>query len=145
RSGGGGSGGCGCGRGGGLMWTESRVLRPFVADMMTNTAQFDLDGDTLRVALFNYTITPDRNVASALSAYNARQWDNANEVFDAGQWDQGGVALTSPVVNSGSAGVVFFDADDAESGAAAELADVYGVLVYDDTLSTPVADQGICY
>src|SRR5690606_20413420 len=106
----------------------------------------DLDGaDTIMAALFNDSVTPDRNVASALSAYNAGQWDNANEVSDAGQWDQGGIALTNPVVNSGSAGVVFFDADNPESGAAAELADVYGTLVYDGSLSTPVADQGICY
>ncbi|MGR6922557.1 hypothetical protein ACU635_50600 [[Actinomadura] parvosata] len=114
--------------------------------MATNTAAFDLDGtDTIMAALFNNAITPDRNVSAALSAYNAGQWATANEVHDAGQWDQGGIALTSPTINSGSPGVVFFDAADVESGAAAELANVYGVYVYDGSLTLPVADQGICY
>lgn len=130
-----------------MAWSASAIFRPFIADMAANTAALDLDGtDTIKVALYDNDITPDNDVAAANSAYNAGQWTaSGNEVSEAGQWASGGVALTSPVVNSGTADVVFFDASDTASGSAADLANVYGCLVYDDTLTTPVADQGICY
>lgn len=130
-----------------MAWTNSKMFRPFLADVVDNTTAFDLGADSCKVALFNNTPTPDNDVTSALSAYNAAtsQWVTANEVYEAGQWAQGGVALTSQVVNSATADVVFFDAADTASGSAADLANVYGCQVYDDTLTTPVADQGICY
>lgn len=128
-----------------MAWTDSKIFRPYLADMISNTAAFDLDVDTCKVALYNNTITPDNDVTSANSAYNAGQWATAQEVFQAGQWAQGGVALTGQTVNSGTADVVFFDASDTASGAAATLTSVFGCLVYDDTLAAPVADQGISY
>lgn len=128
-----------------MAWTNSKIFRAFIADMADATAPFDLGADTLKAALFNDSITPDNDAAAADTAYGAGEWDDANEVFDAGQWAQGGEALTGQVVNSGTADVVFFDADDVPSGSAATLADVHGVLVYDDTLTTPVADQGVSY
>jgi hypothetical protein len=48
-------------------------------------------------------------------------------------------------LNSGTAGVVFYDAADTAGAGNVTLAGVFGCLVYDDTLTTPVADQGICY
>lgn len=128
-----------------MAWTNSKIFRPFLADVLGNVAAFDLDADTFKTALFNNSVTPDNDVTSANSAYNVGQWATANEVFEAGQWAQGGVALTSVVLNSASADVVFWDAADTASGAAADLANVYGCLDYDDTLTTPVADQGVCY
>jgi len=128
-----------------MSWTDSKIFRAFVADLADNTAAFDLGSDTVKAALYNNSITPDNDVSAANSAYDAGQWATSNEVFEAGQWAQGGIALTNQVVNSGTADVVFFDADDVASGSAADLADVHGVLVYDDTLTTPVADQGISY
>jgi hypothetical protein len=130
-----------------MAWTNSKIFRPFLADVLDNTAAFDLGADSIKVALYNNTPTPDNDTTSVLSAYNATssQWVTANEVFEAGQWAQGGVALTGQTVNSGTADVVFFDANDTASGSAADLANVYGCLVYDDTLTTPVADQGITY
>lgn len=130
-----------------MAWADSRVFRAFLTDVMENTAAFDLDAaDTITVALYDNDITPDNDVTAANSAYNAGQWaSSGNEVFEAGQWAQGGVNLTSPVINDGTADVVFFDASDTASGSAADLAAVFGCLVYDNTLSTPVADQGICY
>ncbi len=128
-----------------MAWTNSKVFRPFLADVMGNVTAFDLDADTFRVALYNNTITPDNDVTSANSAYNVGQWATAQEVFQAGQWAQAGVALASLSLNSGTADVVFFDAADTASGSAATLANVYGCLVYDDTLTTPVADQGVSY
>lgn len=129
-----------------MVWSNSRVFRPFIADCVLNVAAFDLDSDTFRVALYDNDITPDNDVTAANSAYNVGQWvTTGNEVFEAGQWAQAGVALTSPTVNVGTADVVFWDAADTASGSAADLANVFGCLVYDDTLTTPVADQGVCY
>jgi hypothetical protein len=130
-----------------MAWADSRIFRPFVADVLTRTGTpgFDLDADTFKVALYDNDITPDNDVTSANSAYNVGQWvTTGNEVFEAGQWAQTGVALTTPTVNSGTADVVFFDAADTASGSAADLANVYGCLVYDDTMTSP-ADQGVCY
>lgn len=128
-----------------MAWTNSKVFRQFLADAVLNVAAFDLDSDTFRVALYNNTITPDNDVTAANSAYNVGQWATANEVSQAVQWPAAGVALASPVINVGTADVVFWDATDTSSGTTATLASVFGCLVYDDTLTTPVADQGICY
>lgn len=129
-----------------MAWTASKIFRAFLADVLGNVAAFDLDADSFKVALYDNDITPDSNVTSANTAYNAGQWASAgNEVFEAGQWAQGGVALTGQTLNSATADVVFFDANDTASGAAADLANVFGCLVYDDTLAAPVADQGVCY
>lgn len=129
-----------------MAWSNSKIFRPFLGDVMLNTAAFDLDSDTFKNALFDNDITPDNDVTAANSAYNAGQWaSSGNEVSHSGQWATGGVALTSPTINVGTADVVFWDAADTASGSAATLADVYGSLIYDDTLTTPVADQGICY
>lgn len=128
-----------------MAWTNSKVFRAFLADVMLNDAAFDLESDTFKVALYDNDVVPDNDVTSANSAYNAGAWVNTNEVFEASQWDAGGVALTTPDINSGTADVVFWDAADTASGSTADLANVYGCLVYDDTLTTPVADQGVCY
>jgi hypothetical protein len=128
-----------------MAWSASKIFRPFLADVLGNVAAFDLDADSLKVALYNNSITPDANVTSANSAYNAGQWALANEVSQAIQWPAGGVALTGQVLNSATSDVVFLDANDTASGAAATLSNVFGCLVYDDTLAAPVADQGICY
>jgi hypothetical protein len=128
-----------------MAWTNSKIFRPFLADVLGNVAALDLDADSFKAALFNNSVTPDNDVTSANSAYNVGQWGTANEVYEAAQWAQGGVALTSQSLNSSTADVVFFDAADTASGSAADLANVYGVLVYDDTIATPVADQGVSY
>ncbi len=128
-----------------MAWSNSKIFRQFVADALGNTAALDLDGDTIKVALFNNSITPDQNVTAANSAYNVAQWGTANEVYHSGQWAQAGVALASKTLDVATSAVVMFDAADTASGSAATLASVYGCLVYEDTLTTPVADQGICF
>lgn len=128
-----------------MAWSESKIFRAFLADVLGNVAAFDLDADSLKVALYNNSITPDANVASPNSAYNADQWASANEVSELGQWAAGGVVLGNKTLDSSVADTVFLDADNTSSGAAATLSNVYGCLVYDDTLAAPVADQGICY
>lgn len=128
-----------------MAWSASGVFRPFIADTWDNTAALDLGSDSIKVALYNNSITPDKNVTAANSAYNVGQWANTNEVSSSGQWAAGGVVLSGQTVNSGTSNVVFFDATDTASGSSATLSSVFGCLVYDDQLTTPVADQGICF
>lgn len=128
-----------------MAWSDSRVFRPLVADVFDNTTAIDFGADSFKVALYNNSITPDNDVTSANSAYNVGQWATANEVFESGQWAQAGVALTGQTLNSATADTVFFDATDTPSGSAADLASVFGCLVYDDTIASPVADQGASY
>ena len=128
-----------------MAWSNSKIFRQFLADALGNTAALDLDSDTITVALYNNTPTPDQNVTAANSAYNVAQRVTANEVWQAGQWAQAGVNLASKVIDVATSAVVMFDAADTASGSAATLANVYGCLVYENTLTTPVADQGICY
>lgn len=128
-----------------MAWSNSKIFRQAVADMFGNTTAMDLDADSIKAALYNNTGTPDQNVTAANSAYNVGQWVTGNEVSQVGQWAAGGVALASKVVDVATAAVVMFDAADTASGAAATLANVYGCLIYDDTLATPVAKQGICF
>jgi len=128
-----------------MAWADSRIFRAFIKDTIDNTTAFDLGSDVPKVALYTNAITPDNDVTSANSAYNVGQWGTANEQYEAGQWAQGGVALASTSLDAGTADTVFYDAADTASGSTADLTAVYGCLVYDDTLTTPVADQGICY
>jgi hypothetical protein len=128
-----------------MAWSNSKMFRAFTADVLDNTAALDMGADSFKAALYNNTITPDNDVVSASSAYNVGQWATAQEVFEAGQWAQGGVVLTGQVLNSGTADTVFFDVNDTASGSAADLTNATGCEVYDDTITTPVADQGVCY
>lgn len=129
-----------------MAWSNSKVFRQYLADSLNRTAALDLNADSFKAALYDNDITPDNDVSAANSAYNAGQWASAgNEVSESGQWATGGVALSGVAVDVATADVVFFDASDTASGSAADLANVYGCLVYDDTLTTPVADQGVCY
>lgn len=128
-----------------MSWSDSKVFRAALADMLGNVAAMDLDADSFKAALYNNTITPDNDVTAANSAYNVGQWATAQETFEAGQWAQGGVALAGQSLDRSVADVVFFDANDTASGSAADITNATGVLVYDDTLAAPVADQGLCY
>jgi hypothetical protein len=128
-----------------MAWSNSKIFMAFIEDVLENTTAMDLNSDTFKAALYDNDITPDQTVASANTAYNAGQWvASGNEVSEAGQWAAGGVALSS-VTSGFSSNVYTFDAADTASGSAADLASVYGCLVYDDTIATPVADQGVCF
>lgn len=127
-----------------MAWTNSKIFRQYIADMIGNVAAFDFDADTIKAALFTNSITPDNDVTAANSAFNVGQWANTNEVSDGAEWAAGGVALASKTVGV-AADTVTVDAADTASGASATLTNVYGAFVYDDTLTTPVADQGLSY
>lgn len=128
-----------------MAFTVSRFFRASYADVFDNTTAIDLGTDVPKVALYNTTPVPDQNVTSANTAYNVGQWVTANEVFQAAQWAQAGVAVTGSTLNSATSGVVFYDTNDTASASAFTGANIQGCLVYDDTLTTPVADQGLSY
>ena len=128
-----------------MAWSNSKIFMAFLEDVFENTTAMDTNADTFKNALYDNDITPSQTVTSANSAYNVDQWvTTGNEVSEAGQWATGGVALAS-VTSAFSSNVYTFDAADTASGSAADLANVYGCLIYDDTIAAPVADQGVCY
>lgn len=125
-----------------MAWSASKIFSSFITDALNNTAALDLNSDAPKAALFDDTITPSQTVASASSAFGAGVWASGQQTN--GGWSSGGLALAT--IQSGfSSNVYTFDAADLANGSAATLSGAYGVLVYDDTLAAPVADQGICY
>jgi hypothetical protein len=129
-----------------MAWSNSKVFARFVNDAFDRTAAFDLDGDTFKVALYDNDITPDNTVNAANSAYNSGVWTaSGNEVSETTEWPAGGRPLVSNDVTVSTTTITWDATDTASAGATADLAAVYGCLIYDDTLTTPVADQGVCY
>ena len=131
-----------------MAWSNSKVFVAFIEDLMENTTAMDLNSDTFKAALYDNDITPDASITatSANTAYNAGQWAIAgNEVSDGTNWDAGGEPLTSVTSVAAASTYTFDAADTPQGGATTTLADVYGCLVYDDTITTPVADQGVCF
>ena len=127
-----------------MAWTASKIFSAFVTDSLNDTAAFNVDGDALKAALFDNTVTPSQTVASASSAYGAGVWA-AGGVSDASGWPAVGRPLAS-VTSGFSSNVYTFDAADTVSAnSTTTLVNAYGCLVYNDTLAAPVADQGISY
>lgn len=132
-----------------MAWAGSAIFREFVTDVLANAVAYDLSGagvDTFHAALYNNSITPDKD--SALTGYNegSSQWVTANEVIDTSgggtDWPAGGVAIGSPALTNPASGVIMFDGTDTASGATADIANAHGALVYDNTLA---GDPGISY
>jgi hypothetical protein len=128
-----------------MTFNASAIFRSYITDSITRVAAQDFDTNVIKAALYNNTGTPDKDATSALSAYNVGQWVTANEVFQAGQYAQGGVTLASKTVTNPASGIAMADAADTSSGSAATLSAVFGALVYDSTVTTPVASQAFCY
>jgi hypothetical protein len=127
-----------------MAWSNSKIFTATVEDIWENTTAIDANSDTFKAALYNNTTAPDQTVASANTAYASGEWVVGNEVDDSTNWDTGGEPLS--VTSSFASNVYTFDSTDtSQGGATCTLANVYGCLVYDDTITTPVADQGICY
>ena len=115
-----------------------------IEDSLEDTAAFNVDADNIKAALFNNTITPSQTVASASTAYGAGVWASGG-VLDASGWPAVGRQLLT-VSSSFTSNVYTFDAADTVSAnGTTTLTDAYGCLVYNDTLASPVADQGLCF
>jgi hypothetical protein len=132
-----------------MAWTASGIFREFVTHAFDRTEVFDLDTDTLKCALFNNSITPDKD--AAITGYNEAtgQWLVANEVIDTSgggtDWPTGGRPVPNPDVTNPATGVIMLDADNISSaGATTDIANAMGCQIYDDTLTTP-DDPGVCF
>lgn len=132
-----------------MAWTDSRWFGAVLTDVLAKTAQLDLNADTINVSLNGTGVTPDKNAASASTAYNTGTWAS-DKLTDTGSsapagWPTVGRPLVTPTLTF-SAGTVTFDAvDTASANAVTTITAAYGCLVYSDTIASPVADQGICF
>jgi hypothetical protein len=107
-----------------------------------------LGADTVTVALFNNSGTPDKDAALTSTGYNTGQWVTANEVTGAGIWAAAGRNLSGVTITNPATGVTMLDATDLAGAGTGTLANVYGCLVYDNTITAGtggIADEGICF
>jgi hypothetical protein len=85
-------------------------------------------------------------VAVGLTGFNTGQWVTANEVSDATNWVSGGRALAGKTFTMPTGGTFMVDATDLAGGGNVTLANVFGCLVYDNTITAgTVAKQGMSY
>lgn len=128
-----------------MAFAATKIFTAFLTDVLNNTTAMDMNTDALlEVALFDNSITPSQTVASAASAYGAGVWASGG-VSDASGWPALGRPLVS-TTSSFSSNVYTLDAADTVSAnSTTTLTGAYGCLVYDHSIATPVADQGICY
>lgn len=126
-----------------MAWSNSKVFSAYQTDSWNRTSALDANADAYKCALFNTTPTPDQTVAAASTGFNTGQWVTANEVTATG-WPTGGNALAS-ITSAFASNVYTFDAADRAGGASDTVTATFGCLIYDDTVTTPVADQGLCY
>lgn len=128
--------------------TASAVFREWVSGPMLQasaTGYTGLGSDTVKVALYSNSATPDKDAAVASTGYNTGTWATANEVKDT-NWAAGGRTLASKSITTPASGTVMFDAADLAGGGNVTLSNVYGCLVYDDSITAgTVADQGVCF
>lgn len=106
-------------------------------DILQNDTAVDLLADTMKVALFTNSITTpnfDTNTAYAAAPFNA------NEVSGTG-YTAGGAAVANDTITV-SSGTLVYDGDDT-SWTSSTFSSVRGGLLYDDTITTPVADPAV--
>jgi hypothetical protein len=111
-----------------------------------------LEEDTIKVALYDNDITPDKDAGITSTGYNTGQWAiSGNEVTDSDgspDWSAGGVTLSGDAITTPSSGVVMYDASDTTHSNTVTLTNAFGCLVYDDTTTAgtgAVADQGVTF
>lgn len=130
--------------------TITNTLLAQVKGTTVPTGFSSLVADTLKVALFNNTGTPNKDDTLAHVGYNASgsPWVTANEVVDTlnSNWNAGGVTLSSPAFSAGTGYNEFTGANTPGAGTLT-LTNAYGCLVYDNTISggTGTSKQGICF
>jgi hypothetical protein len=134
-------------------WTVSAVFTQAVLNPMTQhinpgsitspTGYSDIVAtDTINVALYNNTGTPNKNDTAANICYLAGQWVTGNEVTGT-NWAAGGQALTGKAYTLGT-GTVAFTATNT-SVSTATISGAYGDLVYDNSITSPNAKLGLCF
>ena len=104
-----------------MAWSTSNISAAMVKNVFDPAQALSWGSDTIDVALYNNSITPNKNDTFANNSYNAGQWANTNEVSQSGQWAAGGVALATKTNTFGS-GTQQLSAANTASGSAATLA-----------------------
>lgn len=130
-----------------MAWSASAAFVQWFpqAFQVSGTSYTGLDSDTVNVALFNNSVTPDNTAAVGSTGYNTGTWTTGNEVTDATNWVAGGRALASKTFNTAT-NVFTFDAADLAGAGNVTITNAFGCLVYDNTISAgTVAKQGVCY
>lgn len=122
-----------------MAWSATGGFRQYFIDGHRGVNAPNLDLETHKGALFNNSVTPDFDAVAASIAYNTGTWVTANEVSGTG-YTAAGQLLANTTVTGVAGGIEMFDADDM-SWTGATLSNVYGVLLYHDALTTPVADE----
>src|SRR5689334_17651737 len=126
-----------------MAWTDSRVLRAWPLAVMGQgqtaavlpAGYAGLGADTVKVALFNNSVTPDKDAALTSTGFNTGTWTTGNQVTDATNWVSGGRTLASKTLTTPSTGIMMFDAADLAGGGTVTLTNAYGCLVYDDSIT----------
>jgi hypothetical protein len=131
-----------------MAWTNSKIFREWMLQMyqVSGTGYTGLDSDTVNVALFNTTPTPDQDAAVGSTGYNTGVWTTGNEVTDATNWVAGGRALAGKTFTNAAAATPMFDAADLAGGGNVTITAAFGCLVYDNTITAgTVAKQGVSF
>ena len=124
--------------------TTSDPFRALITDLLGNTTAVDLNSDSLKMSLHDNTVTGTKDDTAAQSAYGGATW--GGEVSDTTGWASTGRVLDNPTLSNPASGVVRLDVDDEVGGACTTgLTGFYGGRVYSDTITTPQADQGVCF
>lgn len=126
-----------------MAWSASAQHRAAIADIWGKVSGIDLDADVLKIVLYDNSITPDKDVTLANSAHAAGVW--ASGIVSDTNWPSAGIALPNKVISTPASGRVRLLGDTVPSAGTVTVASVTGVHVYDDTITTPTADPGICY
>jgi hypothetical protein len=138
-------------------WANSAIFQQAMLNPITGqvnaatkpTTFTSLTADTVKVAVFGNTGTPNKADTAANCAYGAGQWVTGNEVTGT-NWSASGVSVGTTktwTIDTGSSSLCFqVTAPTAgqTSTATVTLAGFYGALVYDST-TTSVANQGYCF
>lgn len=138
-----------------MAWSGSAVFTEFIKNPGTRainaatapTSYVDLLTDSVKVALFDNSFTPDKNAAVGSTGFNTGVWLSTTgpQVVDATNWVSGGrVLATDTYTNVG--GVMTYTGANLAGGGTVTLSATHGCFVYDDTITAgTVADQGVCY
>lgn len=134
-----------------MTWTGtqgSHVFQEWISQMyqVSGTGYTGLDSDTINVALFNTTTTPDPTAAVASTGFNTGVWVTANEVTDATNWVSGGRALAGKAFTFPAGSTFMFDATDLAGGGNVTITAAFGCFVYDNSITAgTVNKQGISF
>lgn len=115
--------------GGGAV-TASGLYYLSFRDMFQNDSAIDVLADVIKTSLITNSATPNFDTDAGYSA--------TNEVSGTG-YTAGGAAVANDTI-SVSSGTLIYDGDDVAWGPGATIASVRGGELYDDTITTPVAD-----